>query len=147
MSNPDHHAEMEEHVSYGKRIQELEAELELLRAFLDRMADRFLGLSATDEAVEAAADCRAMAARIQNPLIYWCIGFSTRRTHSVVSGEHGAVKFLTEADAETMIAILRELDKHGTKFHSFKRTDCKHVWETDKSGLIDTCKICGEERA
>ncbi len=38
MSDPDHHAEMEEHVSYGKRIQELGAEIERLERDL-RLSD------------------------------------------------------------------------------------------------------------
>jgi hypothetical protein len=32
MTDPDHHAMMEEHVSYGQRIQDLESEVERLEA-------------------------------------------------------------------------------------------------------------------
>jgi len=47
------------------RIAELEHRLTEAAAFLERMADRFLGLSASDDAIEAAADCRAMAKRLR----------------------------------------------------------------------------------
>jgi hypothetical protein len=39
MTDPDHHAMMEEHYSYGVRIQQLEAKIERLRALIRIMLD------------------------------------------------------------------------------------------------------------
>ena len=69
MSDPDHHAMMEEHVSFGKQLQECDREIEQLRGkvylatgFLEGMAER---LDTLTSRFEAAADCRAMAKKLR----------------------------------------------------------------------------------
>ena len=66
MSNPDHHAEMEEHVTYGKRIQELHADLQQVHGFLE--IERRTSSELRTQLTEAAAFLDALAARFDNAI-------------------------------------------------------------------------------
>lgn len=42
-------------------------------------------------------------------------------------------------------SFIDALDQHEPP--ALPRRKCKHEWEPDNTGLIDTCRLCGAERA